>query len=165
MSPEHVASLCATYPLLFKDRHDAPHVGDGWYSILDVLCRRLMEPHDRLQADISVAREMIEKHLTSAHDAHEHPVWNANYLHELTEEFDALRLPVIVQIKEKFGTLRVYVDNRDEDAMTRALIGFAESMSAATCEECGAPGRARDGYWIKTRCDVCVDNDAYGHGV
>ena len=169
MTPEHDDYLCTTYPLLFKDRHGSPSktlmcwgfaCGDGWYSILDVLCRHLMEPYDRLQADITVAREMIEKHQTSDH---EHPVWSAKYLHELTEEFDALRLPVMVQVKEKFGRLRVYVDH--EDAMARALIGFAESMSAVTCENCGAPGQTRRGPWIKTKCDACADSDAYGHGV
>ena len=59
---------------------------------------------------------------------------------------------VAVQIKEKFGTLRFYYDGGDDtiDGMVR----MAESMSAVTCEECGAPGQLRGRGWMYTACDA-----------
>jgi hypothetical protein len=53
----------------------------------------------------------------------------------------------IDQIKEKFGTLRLYTSGGD--AKTSAIVGFAEAMSAKVCEETGAPGKgvSRGGWW------------------
>lgn len=59
--------------------------------------------------------------------------------------------PVAMQVKEKFGTLRFYVDSAT-DAQYE-LITRAEHKSESTCEVCGAPGKL-DGSrsWIKTLC-------------
>ena len=59
---------------------------------------------------------------------------------------------VAVQIKEKFGTLRFYTNGGDEQIY--GMIRMAESMSAVTCEECGAPGTTRSGGWVRTLCDA-----------
>jgi len=63
----------------------------------------------------------------------------------------------IVQIKEKFGGLRVYyeADIEDEDRRRRLddLIYRAESLSYKTCEVCGEEGKPRKGGWIKTLCN------------
>jgi hypothetical protein len=56
-----------------------------------------------------------------------------------------------VQIKEKFGTLRFYVNGASD--VQHAAISFAESMSGHICEECGAPGKRRGKEWIRTLCD------------
>jgi hypothetical protein len=63
----------------------------------------------------------------------------------------------IVQVKEKLGTLRYYVQDVPEvhRAAVNAAIWQAEERSAATCEACGGPGRLREteeGYWY-TACD------------
>lgn len=57
------------------------------------------------------------------------------------------------QVKEKFGTLRVYAygDTCDDDFLESA-IDEAESKSAVTCEFCGAPGTLTSGGWLKTLC-------------
>lgn len=47
--------------------------------------------------------------------------------------------PDVVQIKEKFGTLRFYI-NKGDDAIHQ-LISFAESMTETTCEICGNLGK------------------------
>lgn len=65
-----------------------------------------------------------------------------------------------VQIKEKFGTLRVYanfsIDEIDE------LIREAEKESAKTCELCGAKGKIRHkGTWLKTLCLSCMKHLDY----
>ena len=59
---------------------------------------------------------------------------------------------VAVQVKEKFGTLRFYTNGGDEQIY--GMIRMAESMSAVTCEECGAPGQRRGQGWIYTACDA-----------
>lgn len=64
------------------------------------------------------------------------------------------------QVKEKFGTLRFYVDYGEEYAdEIEKLIRQAENESAITCEDCGNPGKTRPGGWIKTLCDDCVKKD------
>lgn len=69
---------------------------------------------------------------------------------------------VIRQIKEKFGTLRIYCgavssDPGKDDEVERALglaKARAEARSAFTCEYCGKPGvlRVRNHYYF-TACD------------
>ena len=56
-----------------------------------------------------------------------------------------------VQVKEKFGGLRFYVNEATDGQY--AVISFVESLSIKTCEVCGAPGKQRGGGWIKTLCD------------
>lgn len=57
------------------------------------------------------------------------------------------------QVKEKFGGLRFYVGAEAPGVGDRIV--QAESESLRTCEECGSPGEARGGWWIKTLCDAC----------
>ena len=56
-----------------------------------------------------------------------------------------------VQIKEKFGGLRYYIDGGDETIY--GMIRLAESLSFTICEECGESGKLRSGGWMKTLCD------------
>lgn len=57
----------------------------------------------------------------------------------------------VQQIKEKFGGLRFYYDGGDD--VIDGMVNMAESWANHTCEECGKPGRYREGGWIKTLCD------------
>ena len=61
------------------------------------------------------------------------------------------KLPTVLQIKEKFGLLRVYIDGGVEGVDT--IIARAEERSAVTCEDCGKPGRLRRKGWLRTLCD------------
>jgi hypothetical protein len=67
----------------------------------------------------------------------------------------------VLQVKEKFGGLRFYVNCRN-DAAIRQRIGIAADESFRSCEICGQPGELRDGSWIKTLCDqhACVEGTA-----
>lgn len=57
----------------------------------------------------------------------------------------------ILQIKEKFGRLRFYVNFSTETI--DQLIEEAENESARTCELCGEPGELRSyNGWLKTVC-------------
>lgn len=65
-----------------------------------------------------------------------------------------------VQIKEKFGTLRVYGNGHDE--YIAGVIRMAENMSAVTCEVTGRPGRLRKkGFWYRTLCEEQAEKDGY----
>lgn len=58
----------------------------------------------------------------------------------------------VVQVKEKFGSLRFYMDGPFTNAMD-AAIREAETATRTTCEVCGGPGEMRSGGWIQVRCD------------
>jgi len=58
---------------------------------------------------------------------------------------------VVLQCKEKFGGMRFYTGQTTSEM--EGLISHAEAESYKTCEQCGKPGVARMGGWIKTLCD------------
>lgn len=67
----------------------------------------------------------------------------------------------VVQVKEKFGTLRFYHDTVEGptegrevvQARIESAVRAAETLSAATCEECGAPGElTRRNSYLQTLC-------------
>jgi hypothetical protein len=67
------------------------------------------------------------------------------------------------QVKEKYGTLRVYWDGGvapATDAEIEGAIALAEARSACTCEVCGEPGRLRSGAWLTTRCEAHAEGRA-----
>lgn len=57
----------------------------------------------------------------------------------------------ILQIKEKFGGLRFYIDNGDDCMWHR--IFEAEAQSFKTCILCGKPGAPTGPGWILTLCE------------
>lgn len=64
------------------------------------------------------------------------------------------------QIKEKFGTLRIYDNGHDE--FIGGLISMAEAMSSVTCEVTGMPGGlCRSGRWYRTLCREQAEKDGY----
>jgi len=73
----------------------------------------------------------------------------------LAEAFEKLsKLDVtLFQVKEKFGGLRIYLDDHNKEA--DKIIDEAEEKAWKTCEHCGAPGKQRVGGWILTLCDEC----------
>jgi hypothetical protein len=63
----------------------------------------------------------------------------------------------IVQIKQKFGRLRVYLSKEATPEM-RAAIDEAEEESTTTCEVCSAPGRLVDrSGWTSVKCAAHED--------
>jgi hypothetical protein len=58
----------------------------------------------------------------------------------------------VLQVKEKFGGLRFYVNCRRNEAI-RQRIRIAADESFHTCEVCGQPGTLREDGRIKTLCD------------
>jgi len=58
----------------------------------------------------------------------------------------------IIQVKEKWGGLRIYTDVID-DNLDKKIIEI-EKRSFTMCETCGSAGVLRGGSWYQTLCDV-----------
>lgn len=86
----------------------------------------------------------------------------------------------VSQVKEKWGTLRVYIQGTpirmdmiagnklysaphvesatdDNWREVQMIVSKYEKKSAEICEDCGQPGRLRnDSFWVRTLCDDCA---------
>jgi len=89
-------------------------------------------------------------------------------LTEAIAKVDTQHIVRVFQIKEKFGTLRYYVnfDTKNEGLWKTVndLVSSAEKLTATTCEICGQPGILcvkKDGYWYKTVCSSCAKKEGY----
>jgi len=60
----------------------------------------------------------------------------------------------ITQVKEKYGTLRIYLDADFDDF--DHIIQRAEKESSETCELCGKPGELVNDGWYHTFCSECA---------
>ena len=99
--------------------------GDGWYNIIDVLCSNIQ--HHIKYKNIGLSEE---------------------------DEIESLQFTA-EQIKEKFGGLRFYGYNSDDEIS--AMISIAESLSVRTCEYCGDKATIQTKGWVKNLCDKCND--------
>lgn len=89
-------------------------------------------------------------------------------LDEIYDYFDMLKdsygiVCYVCQVKEKFGTLRVYFEvdcskqfgQYDIDLIDQMVWAYCDK-SGSICEDCGAKGKARLVHgWNKTLCDDC----------
>lgn len=64
-----------------------------------------------------------------------------------------------IEVKEKFGTLRIWVGSEtvEDCSVFDRFVNAAEEASKTVCEICGAPGRLRKKRWIQTLCDDCAE--------
>ena len=140
MSPEKTKELYDKYPLIFRQKDlDMRQTcmcwgfecADGWFDIIDGLCSDIQSHIDNQNYSINFKKERG----TLPPDSPEFPQIEA------------------VQVKEKFGGLRFYVNY--EDDYVRGLISMAETMSYKICEDCGNPGKPNDSGWICTLCNSC----------
>lgn len=77
------------------------------------------------------------------------------YSRELLDQGRSIdTLPSAAQIKQKWGTLCIYIDNTDEHIET--LLLTARKRSFVTCEICGKAGKlVVDGFY-RVRCEKCI---------
>ena len=151
-------ALCARYPLIFKDRNADMRTtamcwglecGDGWYNIIDTLCGLLTYEYRSAKSRYDHLMEVgVGNVLYGTKTVTQEALDEAKT--KLDEE--TLKVPVAVQVKEKFGGLRFYVQAATDKHYQ--YISFAESMSYRTCEECGAPGKTYTDGWHTTLCDI-----------
>jgi hypothetical protein len=106
-------------------------VGNGWFSLIDLLSKAILPYVDKLNKQ------------------------NEEWFNEQDEETKSMlggpEVFGVVQVKEKFGGLRYYTSQHTEEI--GKLIDLFERLSYQTCEVCGNLGQARGGGWIKTLCD------------
>lgn len=152
MTPELQEKLFSKYPRIFG-RKDLDvnqtcmcmgiDCGDGWYSILDVLCSQIQNHLDWQNGEGKYTRRAEKKQVSEPDGSEQDDVASEPKVHQVQAD----------QVKEKFGTLRFYsIGGAD---YTQGLIDMAEGLSSRTCEVCGAPGRQTvDGRWILTLCPV-----------
>jgi len=120
--------LVQSCPLLFNGRESFYfECSKGWMGLLTKLCLAIEDVLEGLPAgDLYIEQDVEMRHQSG-------------------------RCLVIGQIKEKFGTLRFYMDGCNDDI--DVLIRAAEAESAETCEKCGEPGSLRTARWFATLCD------------
>ena len=158
-------ALCAKYPLIFKDRNADMRTtamcwglecGDGWYNIIDTLCGLLTSDYRQAKDRYEYIADKVgqPRYGLKADGSPAGNIITQEEVNELKTKFDeeVAKVPVAVQVKEKFGGLRFYVQAATDTHYH--YISFAESMSYVTCEQCGAPGKRYTDGWHKTLCDI-----------
>lgn len=176
MNDELDKKLCEKYPKIFKDRYADMRTtamcwgfetGPGWYTIIDKLCNNIQHHIDwsRKQrlSDLIYNRALkkalngdnsgLIKFFSYGGKVTEYTAKTVEQeINRATYRTPAISVPQVVaeQVKEKFGGLRFYY--RGGDRYIEGLVTMAESMSYATCEECGNPGKPNKIGWIRTLC-------------
>jgi len=146
MNQQQFENLAKRWPDVFQKSGEFElSIGDGWYNIIDTLLSLISNPVENAKRRLDYALKNQAALPTDSVSEREKA---------LADEIE--KLPTIVQVKEKFGTLRFYVDGGTRDAHN--YITFAEVMSGQTCEVCGSPGKSRPGSgWIRVLCDTHSD--------
>jgi hypothetical protein len=163
MRKELDEALCAKYPQIFRDRNGDMRTtlmcwgfecGDGWYNIIDILCGKLTSEYRSAKSRYEHLMKVGVGNVLYGTKTVEQEAIDAA---KLTMDEEEKKIPIAVQIKEKFGGLRFYVQAATDKHYN--YISFAESMSYRTCEECGAPGKTYTDGWHKTLCDIHAEMD------
>lgn len=170
--------LCAKYPKIFAQRKwDMSQTcmcwgftcGDGWFTIIDQLCRLIQCHIDWTEQDALYTRERNHV-ITELQNGNDEPFLqymsdhtnSADYIKTIRrtmmeEKPRPVRDPCVqvqaVQVKEKLGGLRFYIEHETGDDYVRGAIALAEDLSFKTCEVCGNIGQRRGGRGIRTLCD------------
>jgi hypothetical protein len=137
MREELDLKLCSDFPMLYKDRNaDMTETcmcwgfpGDGWEPLIRDLSWAITE---------HVNNENQRIDYRNAHNNSSNPPEERVECH-------------CDQAKEKFGSLRFYVDFNDD--YIDGAIRVAELASERTCEVCGAVGTMNNSGWIQCLCD------------
>lgn len=124
MSPELDEKLCAAFPKIMFERELSP--------TLTAMCWGF-DVDDGWYDILYTSMRLVQSHI--------------DFENRRGVTIDQV---VFEQVKEKFGTLRIY--HRGGDAYTDGILRMAEAMSGCTCEICGDVGYPSSSGWIKTLC-------------
>ena len=129
-------------------------IGDGWFNIINTLSARLCSDwlHAKYEYD-EIASRIGQPEFEGQKVDTWNPIITQNMVDrrfaKMNEAYETI--PRAIQVKEKFGGLRFYMNGGTESH--NAFVSFAESMSDRTCEVCGERGKRRGGGWIRTLCN------------
>lgn len=180
MKQELEEKIYSKYPKLFKEVGLPPTQtcmafgcdhGDGWYDIVAMMCSGIQSHINQARTSAFYVKKYNRalKQAINGNDRNlryhyqrmkfkehevEERVKNDLEKKEFRKQYQEVPTQLVfTQIKEKFGTLRVYSSGGDE--YCQGIIQMAEAMSGIICEECGARGQRREGGWIMTLCGKC----------
>jgi len=154
MKAELQKKLFDKYPKIFVQK-DLPMIqtcmcwgidcGDGWYWLIDNLC-------DAIQRYCDSRNEGVRGGFLKG---------IKGYLKGTTPE-EEWQVEA-VQVKEKFGGLRFYINSGDDEIYV--LISFAEHLSYKICEYCGTTKnvKVRSRGWVRALCNKCEKKRAKAH--
>lgn len=141
--------LYQKYPELFSQK-DLPmtqslmcfgmEVGDGWFPVLEQAC------------------QLIKHHLKNK-EFQGYTLIKSDTFYDLNLEGDPednkyYIIPEFVQIKEKFGELRIYINSADN--YIEGIIDMACAASTFLCETCSKPSKIKShGGWLSNECKAC----------
>lgn len=131
MTPEKDSELCSRYPKIFSNRNNSHAESCMSYGF---------ECDDGWFDLIDALCRRIQNYVD----------WKSSTL--TGAEIKQLQ-PVALQVKQKFGGLRFYIEGGDSHI--DGMISMAESMSFRLCESCGNSGTKRSGGWIQVLCNTC----------
>jgi hypothetical protein len=153
--------LVKKYAPMFRDRYGDMkttamcwgfETRNGWFNIINTLCGLICSDWLFAKDRYNEIKNRVGKKRWDGIDKE----WNKIVTEEDVDEAKAqmeeeeAKIPIVIQVKEKYGGLRFYVNGATDEQY--ALIRFAESMSYRTCEVCGDRGRSNSGGWITVRC-------------
>jgi hypothetical protein len=156
MNTELTKKLLKEFPIIYRG-HKQPitqnlmsfgfEYSNGWYELTYNLSARLEKMAEELKAkgDLLCVNccELENQHPTKEKESKFGTVPScSNY---------EPALPIAVQMKEKYGTLRAYFHNTTDEM--EDIIQEAELLSETTCEQCGRQGVIRGNGWLYTACD------------
>lgn len=161
-------SLKNDFPLLFSKNPKFPinsfgfECDDGWYDILHSAFYLLYTRYSTaLVYEKTVVNNLknFGKYYENYHSLHSLTWPNKDLYHHLLDSIQKAKketlklkrkLPKIDQVKEKYGSLRIYYTGGDQYAT--GIISFAEYLSETTCEICGQKSRISSTY-KKSLCE------------
>lgn len=159
MKKELVGELLRRYPELFVNCEFIDIAcDDGWFNLIDTICLELYSEYNSAKSIYENCLENMGKGMYSwiAASPKVTPEMATDMYSEMQVRFH--KLPKIVQIKEKFGSLRFYADGLSQEQMNK--IEFAQLLSTKICEKCGssAPNSVQcfGGIALKTLCHSCM---------
>jgi hypothetical protein len=177
MTPELEKKLIEKYPKIFRQK-DLPMTetcmcwgldcGDGWYKIIDALCKCIQSKIDgRIHMDeIMRKNNNFGRVFAGCHWGWKSLRWWRAFV-DRYKEYRRLKIPFnevdyvieAVQVKEKFGGLRFYITGsvHSYDDEVQGMVNLAETLSFMTCERCGNDAELKGDGWLYTLCDECEE--------
>lgn len=139
------------YPKMFEECFDFS-IGPGWMPLIETFCLSVYHSEMRAKEYVETARKHSHKW-----DNGEQRLAEAEADYKTVTEYPTR----IVQVKEKFGGLRLYHHGGLLKFFDYAR--FAENLSYKLCEDCGVRAEVRTDGWIRTLCRACGEKIVAKH--